>query len=102
MANESGLRRGGLRSRLSGRLPDRAPTDPSERDRVSRRGAEFSEATKTGISQKDYHRGTCLSPQPASSAPLRLCASARWSSAVNGYGLAVMIDADSFAVMTDG
>jgi len=92
MADESGLRRGGLRSRLSGRLPDCAPTDPCEHYRVSRRGAEAQSFLRQP--KQEYHKRTVTeeSAQVHNLLALRPCASARWSSAVDGYGFAVMGD----------
>jgi hypothetical protein len=92
MADESGLRSGGLRSRLSGRLPDGAPTDPCEHDRVSRRGAEAQSFLRQP--KQEYHKRTVTeeSAQVHNLLALRPSASARWSSAVDVFGFAVIID----------
>ena len=102
MADESGLRRGGLRSRSNGRLPDRAPADPCEHNKVSRRGAEVQSFLRQ--IKQEYHKRTITeeSAQVHNLLALRPCASARWSTAVDGYGFAVMIDGVNFAVMSDG
>jgi hypothetical protein len=86
MADESGLRRGGLWSRSSGRLPDCAPTDPCEHDRVSRRGAEAQSFLRQP--KQEYHKRTVTeeSAQVHNLLALRPCASARWSCAVDGIG----------------
>ena len=99
MADESGLRRGGLRSRSSGRFPTallqtRANTIESPAEAQS-----FLRQPK-----QEYHKRTVTEgrAQVHNLLALRPCASARWSSAVDGYGFAVMIDGVSFAVMSDG